>query len=82
MAPMNTGHSPVANEVTSGDAQYSDLLGFSIVSLVPAVFWMMVLTGVGRMAGWELGAEIIAMTGLAIAAFLAGVFNILRNHSI
>lgn len=57
------------------------VIGFVAASLMPAIFWMLVLSGTSSALGLDVTGQTIAMTGAAIAAFLAAVFAALTQKA-
>ena len=49
------------------------LAGLAVATLVPAMFWVAVLAGTASLFGVTFAASALAMTGAAIALFLAAV---------
>jgi hypothetical protein len=56
-------------------------IGFLAASIIPALFWMIVLAAGGAALGIALSGKMIVMTGASIAAFLTVVFAALTHHS-
>ena len=52
-------------------------IGLTVI-WAPALFWMMILVGVGGLMGLEISPAAIAVTGLAIAVFQAVILGVLR----
>lgn len=49
------------------------IAGVLFASIVPALFWMMMASGVAHIAGIHLTTTVLTTTGCAIAAFLGYV---------
>lgn len=47
--------------------------GLAFATVLPAVFWVVVATGIGRIAGVEFSSAAMIASGIAIAAFLGSV---------
>ena len=60
----------IAGEIASARFR---LAGLMIVSVLPALFWTTVLSGIGEFYGVSFAAQSLAITGGAIALFLATV---------
>ena len=62
-------------ELLAGDLNTSRfaLAGLIIVSVLPALFWTTVLAQTGELYGVSFPAQSLAMTGGAIALFLAAI---------
>jgi hypothetical protein len=54
---------------TTDDAAY-ELVGLTIIALVPALFWTGIAAGVGAALGHPLSSATLATVGAAIATFL------------
>ena len=57
------------------------LLGFMMASILPALFWTLVLSGAGAAFGFAVPVHALLVTGFGITAFLAAVFGALMHQT-
>lgn len=61
-----------------GNTSRADLcIGLLIAAAMPALFWTAAFAGMANFAGYEIPLAILALSGLAIAGFLAAVISVL-----
>ena len=57
------------------------MMGFVAASLIPALFWMIVLMAAGSALGIAVTGQTVVVTGASIATFLAAVFGALTHKA-
>ena len=81
MPPMPTATKAIAPAVRSNDDAAYQFAGMLLVSLFPALFWTLLLAGIGSAVGHAPSAAALMTFGTAVAAFCASVFQVLTSRA-